>query len=108
MNVLCAAGLVAALDDKKIDDMKGIDAAKSKQLKMEKLESKIQELEQAIEYSKETCDAFNEHLVKEFAHFENLKTIDFENILMQHAENNLEFHEKSLFELKSILNDLEK
>ncbi|KAJ3056199.1 intercellular trafficking and secretion [Rhizophlyctis rosea] len=102
------AGGVASFIKDKYNELRQVDQEKARQAKLERLESKITELNEAVDQSKEVSEAFSNEVAKEIEFFQAVKVADFKTFLRDYADSQLEFHEKSLKAWDEVLPILEK
>ncbi|KAH6569319.1 hypothetical protein BASA50_003390 [Batrachochytrium salamandrivorans] len=80
----------------KINDLKGVDPEKARQIRLIKLDARIEELEEAVGQSNVTADSFSKQVVREIDAFQTLKVLDFTDYLQEYINAQLIFHEKGV------------
>ncbi|KAL2919983.1 intercellular trafficking and secretion [Polyrhizophydium stewartii] len=85
---------IAGFFKDKINDLKGVDPEKARQMRLVKLEAKIQELQEAVGQSSITSEAFSKEVLKEIEAFQVLKVHDFKLFLRDYVDAQLNFHER--------------
>ncbi|KAJ3042923.1 intercellular trafficking and secretion [Rhizophlyctis rosea] len=103
-----SGGSIGSFIKDKYNEFRQVDQEKARQAKLEKLETKISELNDAVDQSKEVSIAFSNEVAKEIDFFQTVKVADFKTFLRDYADSQLEFHEKSLKAWEEVLPILEK
>ncbi|KAK5664665.1 intercellular trafficking and secretion [Batrachochytrium dendrobatidis] len=80
----------------KINDLKGVDPEKARQIRLVKLDAKIEELKDAVGQSSITAEAFSKQVVREIDGFQAVKIQDFNKHLQDYIDAQLVYHEKSM------------
>ncbi|KAJ3299302.1 intercellular trafficking and secretion [Borealophlyctis nickersoniae] len=102
-----SAGGVASFIKDKYNEFRQVDQEKARQTKLAKLETKITELQEAVQQSQEISVAFSSEVSKEVDLLQSVKVADFKNFLRDYADSQLEFYEKGLRYWEEILPILE-
>ncbi|KAI8927651.1 hypothetical protein BC831DRAFT_451720 [Entophlyctis helioformis] len=87
---------IAGFFKDKINDLKGVDPEKARQIRLVKLDAKIQELQEAVAQSGVTAEAFSKEVTKEIDYFQQFKVHDLKQYLRHYIDAQIEFHEKGL------------
>ncbi|TPX59776.1 hypothetical protein PhCBS80983_g02221 [Powellomyces hirtus] len=80
----------------KYNDFRNINQEQARKAKLDKLEVKITELEEAVEQSNRISTAFSHEVIKEMDLFNSVKVEDFKDILRDYTESQMEFYQKGL------------
>ncbi|KAI9206582.1 uncharacterized protein BJ171DRAFT_421660 [Polychytrium aggregatum] len=78
----------------KYQELKGVDLEKAKVARIGRLELKIAELQDAVDSSHQTAEAFTNEISKEMDLFEANKSMDFKEILRRSTDAQLEYHQR--------------
>ena len=84
-------GLGAYLKDK-VDAIRGADDDRSRVERMRKLDSKIKELQDAVQTAHETSDAFSDETLREQTVFQYSKEAEMKEMLGNLADGQIEFY----------------
>ncbi|CAG8467396.1 8912_t:CDS:10 [Diversispora eburnea] len=80
----------------KVDNIKGIDQEQAKKEKIQKLDTKILELQKEVESSNDVANKFSSEVAKEFEVFQTGKTIEMKDYLLLYADSHVEFYRQSI------------
>ncbi|EPZ34274.1 hypothetical protein O9G_002994 [Rozella allomycis CSF55] len=98
-----ASNRVSHFIQKKVDEFKGVDQEVAKATKLKKLETKISELEKAVDQTNEIAQAFNKEVLKEFRLFDAIKDRDLKEYMRKLANKQLEMNRKCLSHWENLL-----
>ncbi|KAK9763833.1 intercellular trafficking and secretion [Basidiobolus ranarum] len=101
-----ASGLSSFIKGK-YDEIKGVDQEKSRQLKLEKVEAKVKELEEAVNSSNDVSVKFSEEVLKEFEVFQASKTIDLKTSFNDYCHSQVEYYKTGISIWEEIIPVLE-
>ncbi|GAA5990906.1 hypothetical protein JCM5350_008264 [Sporobolomyces pararoseus] len=74
----------------------GADSDMSKAARLQRLDSKIKELQEAVLASQQTSTAFNEAVLQEYEIFKSIKRWEMKKLLREYAKGQIEFQKKVL------------
>ncbi|KAI8896670.1 hypothetical protein BC833DRAFT_527970 [Globomyces pollinis-pini] len=77
----------------KINDLKGVDPEKTRQDRLGKLNTKIEELQAAVTSSEDTSREFSIQVTHEIEFFNQIKLIDFKELFQNYTNTQVEFHQ---------------
>ncbi|KAI8810240.1 hypothetical protein BJ742DRAFT_801127 [Cladochytrium replicatum] len=86
---------IAGFLKEKVQEIQGIDSEIARKVKLTRLETRIGELQEAVQTSETVAQAFSEEVVKELSFFAHLKAADLRSMMMDLAETERVFHEKA-------------
>ncbi|KAJ2772660.1 intercellular trafficking and secretion [Coemansia nantahalensis] len=109
-NYQSAAGVTAVTNfiKGKVRDLRGVDPAVSRQQRIEKLATRIVELETAIEVSREGLDAFSSSVIEDYEVFARIKQHDFKRAFSALAASHIEFFARAADIWRAVIPELEK
>ncbi|ORY07227.1 lipid binding protein [Basidiobolus meristosporus CBS 931.73] len=91
----------------KYDEIKGVDQEKARQNKLEKVEAKVKELEDAVNSSNDVSVKFSEEVLKEFEIFQTSKTVDLKTSFNNYCHSQVEYYKTGISIWEEIIPILE-
>ncbi|KAJ1955172.1 intercellular trafficking and secretion [Dispira parvispora] len=91
----------------KYREMTGVDHEQLRQERIEKLTSRVKELEEAVEVSHDETTQCSEIVAKELDIFQTIKTVDFKRHLGDLADNQIQFYDDAIRTWEGLLPVLE-
>ncbi|CCO28273.1 Sorting nexin-4 AltName: Full=Autophagy-related protein 24 [Rhizoctonia solani AG-1 IB] len=101
------AGLGQFLREK-VDALRGADDDRSRVERMDKLDKKIKELEEAVTNANEVSNAFSDETLKEHAIFQHAKRAEMKEMLGNLADGQIELYKSSMEEWDRIIPILQR
>ncbi|KAJ2742280.1 intercellular trafficking and secretion [Coemansia sp. BCRC 34301] len=92
----------------KVRDLRGVDPAISRQQRIENLGARINELEVAVETSREDSAAFSELVAEEYEVFGHIKQHDFKRAFSALASSHIDFYSRVVDIWRAVIPELEK
>ncbi|ANB12456.1 Snx4p [Sugiyamaella lignohabitans] len=86
----------------KVEDLRGINHEVARKERLNKLESKIKDLQQEVSGAKITSEKFEEVTLNEVAIFESIKSLEMKDTLAGLADGHIEFYQNMIKEWSSI------
>ncbi|SPO29526.1 related to SNX4 - Sorting NeXin [Ustilago trichophora] len=86
------AGISGYLKDK-VDHLRGIDEERTRVGRMQRLDGKIKELQEAVTSAHDTSTAFNKEVMREHTIFHLAKEQELKDILSTHAQGQIELYQ---------------
>ncbi|GAA6064788.1 hypothetical protein JCM10212_004959 [Sporobolomyces blumeae] len=80
----------------KIETLKGGESDMSKAARLQRLDAKIKELQEAVLASQHTSTAFNDSVLEEHETFREIKRVEMKGLLGSYAQGQIEFQKKVL------------
>lgn len=91
----------------KVDDLRGLDQERVRQERIRKLDTKITELQEAVENAHDVSQAFSDNVADEYELFQAAKTVEMKESLLEYTTAHVEFYKKGMQEFKDIIPLLE-
>lgn len=85
------AGLSGYLKDK-VDHLRGVDEERTRVGRMQRLDSRIKELQEAVTSAHDTSQAFNAEVLKENSVFHLAKQLELQHLLATHAQGQIDLY----------------
>ncbi|KAJ2338130.1 intercellular trafficking and secretion [Coemansia sp. RSA 2673] len=92
----------------KVRDLRGVDPATSRQQRIENLGARINELEVAVDTSREDSAVFSELVAEEYEVFGQIKQHDFKRAFSALASSHIEFYSRTVDIWRAVIPELEK
>ncbi|KAI9467959.1 MAG: hypothetical protein EXX96DRAFT_585519 [Benjaminiella poitrasii] len=91
----------------KLNEVRGVNMAKERQDKLNRLEKRVNELREEVTKTNDDLIAFSNQVVKEFEVFEKSKVLELKQGLLAYADCHVEFYRKGIVIWEKILPTLE-
>ncbi|EPQ31385.1 uncharacterized protein PFL1_00720 [Pseudozyma flocculosa PF-1] len=101
------AGIGGYLKDK-VDSFRGVDEERTRVERMQRLDGRIKELQDAVTSAHDTSQAFNNEVFKEHEIFKLAKEQEMRDILSTYAEGQIELYSKAMESFDRLIPQLEK
>lgn len=101
------AGLSGYLKDK-VDSLRGVDEERTRVERMQRLDVRIKELQDAVTSAHDTSTAFSSEVQKEHEIFKLAKDQEMRDILATHADGQIELYARAMDAFDRLIPQLEK
>lgn len=101
------AGISGYLKDK-VDHLRGVDEERTRVGRMQRLDGKIKELQDAVTSAHDTSQAFNSEVMREHGIFQLAKEQELKDILATHAQGQIELYGELVGVFDQLIPQLER